>query len=75
MENAFGSGHSEITAVTQQPIFQHTGDLLIQGIIDWMFENKVIDSKKLQGEFVQRFFKWYADVLKQWDTRNFSALK
>jgi len=67
LQNAFGNQHSMAEKITEEPPFSTMGDKMIDGIIKWMMDGKVRDYEKLKGEFIQRFFKWFAEVLKEVD--------
>lgn len=40
---------------------------MLNGYFDWIVKHKVTDPKLIKGEFVQRFFKWFAEVIKEVD--------
>lgn len=36
--------------------------------LDWVFSKKITNHKTLKDEYIQRFFKWFAEILKEVDT-------
>jgi len=68
LQNAFGNSYTHAESIAlRSPAFRAAGTRMIDGTITWMFENKVTKFKRLQDEFIQRFFKWFAEVLKEID--------
>jgi hypothetical protein len=42
--------------------------MLIDSVLEWAVRRSMTDLNRVKGEFSQRFFKWFAEVLKEVDT-------
>jgi len=67
LQNAFGNSFSQAVEVANRPAFAKFGEKTIEETVDWMFDNKIRDYEKLKGEYINKFFKWFAEVLKEVD--------
>jgi len=67
LQEAFGNAFSKAIEVANRPAFAKFGEKTLDDTINWMIENKVKDYEKLKGEYIQKFFKWFAEVLKEVD--------
>ncbi len=38
---------------------------MFDGLLQWIFSKKITSYKRIHDEFIQRFFKYYAEVLKE----------
>jgi hypothetical protein len=41
---------------------------------DWLVKHKITNTEIIKGEFIQRFFKWFAEVVKEVDQPGVGAL-
>jgi len=67
LKEAVGTSYSAADAVAHKPVFQKMRDKLLDGTIEWMFTKKVTNYKRVHDEFIQRFFKYFAEVMKELD--------
>jgi len=67
LQNAFGHSYSQAIEVSSRPAFAKVGEKTLDETIDWMIEEKISDYETLKGYYVQKFFKWFAEVLKEVD--------
>lgn len=65
LQVAFGNAYSDADEMALSEPFHSMGERLLDGTIDWMFEKKINKRADLKSEFIQRFFKWFSEVLKE----------
>jgi len=67
LQEAFGNSFSKAAEVAAMPAFAKLGEMTLDDTIDWMVQNNIKDVEKLKGEYMQKYFKWFAEVLKEVD--------
>lgn len=67
LQNAFENQLSKAITIASKPPFSTMGLQKIDQIINWMFQQECTDYEKLKGEYIQLFFKWFGEVLREVD--------
>jgi len=67
LQEAFGHSYSQAIEVSSRPAFAKLGEKTLDDTIDWMIKEKISDYETLKGYYIQKFFKWFAEVLKEVD--------
>eukprot|EP01116_Phalansterium_solitarium_P013791 TRINITY_DN31204_c0_g1_i1.p2 TRINITY_DN31204_c0_g1~~TRINITY_DN31204_c0_g1_i1.p2 ORF type:complete len:160 (-),score=44.86 TRINITY_DN31204_c0_g1_i1:72-551(-) len=67
LQTAFGNAYSDANDMALKEPFFSMGEKLLDNTIKWMFDKKINKKQALKDEFIQRFFKWFSEVLKEVD--------
>jgi len=67
IQAAFMNSYTDVAKVAQRADFLVGAEQVMNEIIQWMIENKNEKFDKLKEQYLPKFFKWFAEVLKEAD--------